>query len=100
MKHRLFRRFRAAPQPFRILVVLVLGGLMLVAGLIMIVTPGPAIVFIPLGLAILSLEFMWARRLKKRALHLLRDGARRAGLSSGLRVKMKQGKRSGAPGGS
>ena len=33
----------------------------------MIVLPGPAIVFIPLGLGILATEFVWARRLVTRA---------------------------------
>ena len=28
----------------------------------MLVLPGPAIVFIPLGLAILATEFLWARK--------------------------------------
>lgn len=60
--------------------VLVFGGTVLLLGIVMIVAPGPAIVFIPLGLAILSLEFVWARRLKKRALSMLRDAAHRAGL--------------------
>ena len=44
----------------RIIVTLV-GGTVLILGVIMIVTPGPAVVFIPLGLAILGLEFAWAR---------------------------------------
>ena len=38
----------------------------LVLGLIMLVTPGPAIVVIPVGLAILSIEFTWARAWLKR----------------------------------
>jgi uncharacterized protein (TIGR02611 family) len=43
--------------------VLVAGTLLLVAGVIMIVTPGPAVVFIPLGLGVLAAEFRWARSL-------------------------------------
>jgi len=35
---------------------------MLVTGVIMIVTPGPAVVVIPAGLAILAVEFEFARR--------------------------------------
>ena len=35
---------------------------MLLAGILMIVLPGPAFVFIPAGLAILATEFAWARR--------------------------------------
>jgi hypothetical protein len=32
----------------------------------MIVTPGPALVLVPLGLAILAIEFAWARRVLRR----------------------------------
>lgn len=42
------------------------GGTVLLLGLVMIVTPGPALVFIPVGLAILGLEFAWARSWLKR----------------------------------
>ncbi len=41
------------------------GVILLLAGLAMIVLPGPAIVFIPLGLALLAGEFVWARKLLK-----------------------------------
>jgi len=37
--------------------------IVVVAGLVMIVFPGPALVVIPIGLAMLSLEFAWAQRL-------------------------------------
>lgn len=40
----------------------VAGGTLLVAGVAMIVLPGPAIVAIPAGLGILSIEFEWAGR--------------------------------------
>ena len=45
----------------RRIVVGVVGATVLLIGLVMIVTPGPAIVVIPVGLAILSIEFTWAR---------------------------------------
>lgn len=45
----------------RRLVIAAVGGTVLLIGVIMIVTPGPAMVFIPVGLAILGLEFAWAR---------------------------------------
>ncbi|HXT12605.1 MAG TPA: PGPGW domain-containing protein [Candidatus Angelobacter sp.] len=45
----------------RILIVTA-GGLVLVAGIALLVLPGPAFIVIPLGLAILALEFPWARR--------------------------------------
>jgi len=40
----------------------VIGGSVLVVGVAMVVLPGPALIVIPLGLAILGLEFAWARR--------------------------------------
>ncbi len=44
------------------------GVLILLAGIVMLVTPGPAFVLIPIGLAMLSLEFVWAERLLDRSL--------------------------------
>jgi uncharacterized protein (TIGR02611 family) len=44
------------------------GALILLAGLVMLVTPGPAFVLIPIGLAMLSMEFVWAERLLDRSL--------------------------------
>jgi uncharacterized protein (TIGR02611 family) len=38
----------------------VAGVIVLLAGLVMLVTPGPAFVLIPIGLAMLSMEFAWA----------------------------------------
>lgn len=46
----------------RRIAVAVVGGTVLLVGLALIVLPGPAFVVIPLGLAILGLEFAWARR--------------------------------------
>jgi len=43
-------------------VVGVVGFTVLAIGLVMIVIPGPAIVVIPMGLAILAIEFAWARK--------------------------------------
>lgn len=45
----------------RRIVVAIVGSTVLLIGVVMVVTPGPAIVFIPLGLAILGIEFAWAR---------------------------------------
>jgi uncharacterized protein (TIGR02611 family) len=50
----------------RQLVVAVVGGTVVLIGIIMIVTPGPAILVIPLGLGILATEFIWARILLKK----------------------------------
>ena len=45
----------------RRVVVGVVGGTVLLIGIALVVLPGPAFVVIPIGLAILSLEFAWAR---------------------------------------
>ena len=42
--------------------VALLGGTVVLVGVIMLVTPGPAVLVIPSGLAILALEFAFARR--------------------------------------
>jgi tellurite resistance protein TerC len=47
----------------RRLVIVLIGASILVIGVAMIVLPGPAIVVIPAGLAILGTEFLWARQL-------------------------------------
>ena len=44
-------------------IVTVVGFTVLFLGIAMIVLPGPAIVVIPVGLAILAGEFVWARKL-------------------------------------
>jgi uncharacterized protein (TIGR02611 family) len=44
------------------------GALVLLGGLVMLVTPGPAFVLIPIGLAMLSLEFVWAEQLLEKSL--------------------------------
>lgn len=44
---------------------------MLAVGVVMLVLPGPAIIFIPLGLAILATEFRWAKQWLFRARQFL-----------------------------
>ena len=46
----------------RRIVISIVGASVLLLGVVMIVTPGPAIILIPAGLAILAVEFVWARR--------------------------------------
>jgi len=50
----------------RRIAVLVIGLTVLAIGIVMIIAPGPAIIVIPVGLAILGLEFAWARLLLRR----------------------------------
>jgi uncharacterized protein (TIGR02611 family) len=46
----------------RRVVVSLVGVTVILIGVVMLVTPGPGTLVIPLGLAILGLEFAWARR--------------------------------------
>ena len=50
----------------RKVIVATIGSTVLLVGIAMIVLPGPAVVVIPAGLAILATEFLWARRLLRR----------------------------------
>jgi uncharacterized protein (TIGR02611 family) len=50
----------------RRIIVAVVGVSVLLLGIVMIVTPGPAFIVIPVGLAILALEFVWARHWLKK----------------------------------
>lgn len=60
----------------RRIVITIVGVSVLLLGVVMIVTPGPAIVLIPFGLAILAIEFVWARRwLRKLREMISRRGA-------------------------
>lgn len=54
--------------------VFTIGSAVLLGGLIMMVTPGPGLVGIVVGLAILATEFAWAQR----ALHRAKTAADRA----------------------
>jgi uncharacterized protein (TIGR02611 family) len=55
----------------RRLVVFIVGMTILLIGVAMIVLPGPALVVIPIGLAILATEYAWARHW----LRVIRDSA-------------------------
>ena len=55
------------PTPIRRVVVLIVGGTVLLTGLVMLVTPGPGLVVILVGLATLASEFPWARKLLTRS---------------------------------
>jgi uncharacterized protein (TIGR02611 family) len=54
------------------LIVAIIGFTVVIAGLAMIVLPGPALIFIPAGLAILATEFMWAKKLLRKVKEKLR----------------------------
>ena len=77
-----FRRQKGSPVWRRVIVFLA-GGVILTIGLIMLVLPGPAIIFIPLGLAILASEFRWARKWLTTARQWLRGRFQKIRLKKG-----------------
>ena len=56
------------PHPVRWALTMVIGFILLILGLIMMVTPGPGLLFIFFGLTILALELEWARELNKQGM--------------------------------
>ena len=87
-KPKLVRRLEAKretyaekPRAIRWLLVAV-GFTLLLAGVAMMVLPGPAFVVIPIGLALLSLQFTWAGRLLDRSLIEADKAKRRAAETS------------------
>ena len=54
------------------------GLVILAAGIAMLALPGPAFIVIPIGLAILALEFAWAESLLEHALVKGEDAKRKA----------------------
>lgn len=54
--------WRKLPRWFRVPFVLLVGGTVVGIGIALLVLPGPGILVIFVGLAILATEFVWARR--------------------------------------
>jgi tellurite resistance protein TerC len=65
----------------RRIAVSVIGMTVLLIGVVLLVTPGPAVVVIPIGLAILATEFAWARRW----LRIMKDSAKKGADKMNLR---------------
>lgn len=54
--------WRALPRPLRLIAVTSAGGTLLVVGIALLVLPGPGLVLIAAGTAVLATEFPWAAR--------------------------------------
>ena len=72
-------------RPLRRFFIALIGGTVVLIGIAMIVLPGPAVVVIPLGLAILATEFLWARRALRRCKGAAAKVRRKSGLAAWLR---------------
>jgi len=53
-------------RALKVMVISVIGVTLIGFGIVLLVTPGPGWVLILAGLAVLAVEFVWARRLLKR----------------------------------
>jgi len=53
-------------KQIRKLAIFLIGISVVLIGCILFFTPGPAIIVIPVGLAILATEFIWAKKLLKK----------------------------------
>jgi uncharacterized protein (TIGR02611 family) len=53
------------PHPLRWALTMIVGAIFLILGLIMLVTPGPGLVFLFLGISVLALELEWAREMNR-----------------------------------
>lgn len=60
---RLRRWLAPIPPPLRRMLILLIGSTVLMAGVLMLVLPGPGILVIIVGLALLATEFAWAEAL-------------------------------------
>lgn len=67
---------------------MIVGFILLIMGLIMMVTPGPGLLFVFFGLSILALEIEWARELNKQGMQGLEKIV--AKLKSYFKPKRKQ----------
>jgi tellurite resistance protein TerC len=53
-------------KQIRKLVIFLIGTSVVLIGCVLFFTPGPAIIVIPVGLAVLATEFIWAKKLLKK----------------------------------
>jgi uncharacterized protein (TIGR02611 family) len=56
------------------IIVAVIGFTILIIGLMLLVLPGPAFIVIPIGLAILATEFLWARKILDKVKEKIKAG--------------------------
>lgn len=67
MIHKVLKHTNNVLRHTKRVIIFVIGGTVLLFGFVLIFTPGPAIIVIPIGLAILATEFAWARMLLHKA---------------------------------
>jgi uncharacterized protein (TIGR02611 family) len=71
-KERVRAAYDSVPRPLRRVSVLLLGTALVLAGAAMLVLPGPGLLVLGLAVAVLALEFDWAKRVAERAASLFK----------------------------
>ena len=66
---------RALRHSTRLVADTVLGYLLLIAGVVMLLTPGPGIVALVAGLAVLGRHYRWAQRVRGLVMSRIRDAS-------------------------
>ena len=67
VRRRAHSLYRSLPRPLRRASILVLGSVIMIAGVAMLVLPGPGLLVMGVAVAVLALEFDWAKRVADRA---------------------------------
>ncbi len=67
------------------IIVALIGGTVLLLGLAMLILPGPGVLVMAGGVAILATEFLWARRAWRKAKGTVALARRKCGLRGWLR---------------
>jgi len=73
----------------RQIVIAVIGGTILLGGVVMLLTPGPGLLIVWLGLAILAVEFAWARIWLKKVRHSVTPEGRQQLHGHFLRIRSR-----------
>lgn len=56
----MFQQWKRLPHPLRWIGVAVVGGTLITVGVVLLVLPGPGLLLIAMGVAVLATEFAWA----------------------------------------
>ena len=74
------------------LFIAIIGGTVVLLGIVLLILPGPGLLIIAAGLAILATEFFWARRALRNAKGTFAKARRKSGLKDWLRrIKTRAG---------
>jgi uncharacterized protein (TIGR02611 family) len=77
--------------------VALIGGTIVVLGVVMLVLPGPGLLVIAGGLALLATEFLWARRALRSAKSTVAKVRRKSGMKEWLRRRRNRLRTNSAP---